>query len=257
MNENSNHTETLIQYLDGELQGEELESFNKNLENNPLLREELENLQLAREAIWRYGLKSRIGSIHSEVMTEMNLKKPVKAGVIKMYVQTGLRIAAVLIVLIGVSAIYQYLTATPEKLFGENYQPYTIHEMRGEPGGSKLEEKYKAGNMDSVILEFNSLSVAKPEDYILAGVAFLQNNQPEKAIKTFQVLIQKNADDKTDYFEDDAEYYLAMSYLRNREPAKALPILKKIQADPGHPYHNIVSKWFMLKVKSLHQVQHP
>jgi hypothetical protein len=43
-----------------------------------------------------------------------------------------------------------------------------------------------------------------------------------------------------------------MSYLRNREPEKALPILEKIEADPRHPYNSKLSKWFILKVKSLH-----
>ena len=252
MNENSTHTETLIQYLDGELQGEELEILKKNLANNQSLREELENLQLAREAARRFGLKSKINDIHSEMMHEMKADKPERARVRRMFIQTGLRVAAVLIVLVGLSALYQYFTTSPEKLFSENYQPYIIHEMRGESGNSPLQEKYRTGKMDSVIQEFNSLSAPKPEEYILAGIAFLENNQPEKAIKAFQELIQKNTESKTDYFEDDAEYYLAMSYLKNREPEKALPILEKIQADPRHPYGSKLSKWFILKVKSLH-----
>ena len=251
MNENSTHTETLIRYLDGELQGEELEKFKITLANDPSLRDELENLQFAREAAHRYGLKSKISDIHSEMMLEMKSNKPARGHVIKMFVQTSLRVAAVLIVLVGLSALYQYYTTSPEKLFSENYQPYAIHEMRGE-GNSRLEEKYRMGKMDSVILEFNSLSAPKPEEYILGEIAFLENNQPGKAIKTLQELIRKNTDSKTDYFEDDAEYYLAMSYLKNREPEKALPILEKIQADPSHPYNSKLSKWFVLKVKSLH-----
>jgi len=252
MNENSTHTEKLIQYLDGEIQGEELELLKQNLANDQSLREELENLQLARDAARRYGLKSKINDIHSEMMQELKENKPARARVIKMFIQTGLRVAAVVIVLVGLSALYQYFKTSPEKLFSENYQTYTIHEMRGESANSRLQEKYRMGKMDSVILEFNSLSVPKPEEYILAGIAFLENNQPEKAIKTLQELIQKNIDSKTDYFEDDAEYYLAMSYLKNREPEKALPILEKIQADPRHPYNSKLSKWFILKVKSLH-----
>jgi tetratricopeptide (TPR) repeat protein len=252
MNENSTHTETLVQYLDGELQGEELEILKINLANNQPLRAELENLQLARDAAWRFGLKSKINDIHSEMMQEIKADKPERARVRRMFIQTGLRVAAVLIVLVGLSALYQYFTTSPEKLFSENYQPYIIHEMRGESGNSRLQEKYRMGKMDSVILEFNSLGAPKPEEYILAGIAFLENNQPEKAIKAFQELIQKNTESKTDYFEDDAEYYLAMSYLKNREPEKALPILEKIQADPRHPYRSKLSKWFILKVKSLH-----
>jgi hypothetical protein len=252
MNENSTHTEKLIQYLDGELQGEEYEMMKKNLANDQSLREEFENLQLAREAARRFGLKTKINTIHSEMIQEIEQDKPVKSPVIKMFVQYGLRVAAVLVVLVGLSALYQYFTTSPEKLFSENYHPYSIHETRGIPVNSRLLENYKHGNMDSVIMEFNSLSAPGPEEYILTGIAFLESNQPEKAIGTFNKLIQQNADAKTDFFEDDAEYYLAMSYLKNREPQKALPILEKIQADPSHPYNSKLSKWFILKVKSLH-----
>ncbi len=252
MNENSANTEILIRYLDGELQGEELEILKINLANDQSIREEFENLQLARKAAWRFGLKSKINDIHSDMMLEIKDHGPKRVRVIRMLVQTSLRVAAVLIVLVGLSGLYQYFTTSPEKLFSENYQPYTIRAMRGESNNSTLLEKYRMGKMDSVILEFNSLNAPKPEEYILAGIAFLENNQPEKAIKTLKELIQKNTVSQTDYFEDDAEYYLAMSYLKNREPEKALPIFEKIQADPRHPYSSKLSRWFILKVKSLH-----
>jgi hypothetical protein len=62
MNENSTHTELLVQYLGGELEGTELEKLKINLANDPSLRDELENLQFAREAARRYGLKSKISN---------------------------------------------------------------------------------------------------------------------------------------------------------------------------------------------------
>ena len=51
MNENSTNTELLIQYLDGELTGEELESIKKSIEEQDVLRQELENLATGKEAI--------------------------------------------------------------------------------------------------------------------------------------------------------------------------------------------------------------
>ena len=104
--------------------------------------------------------------------------------------------------------------------------------------------------MDSVIGEFNSLTAPQPEEYLLAGIAFLENNQPAKAIETFKTMIQKNTDSKTDFFQDDAEYYLAMSYLSNKEPEKAMPIFQKIQADENNPYYTNVSSWFLLDVQT-------
>ena len=104
--------------------------------------------------------------------------------------------------------------------------------------------------MDSVITQFSACRTPVPEDYLLAGIAFLEKNQPAKAIDVFQKLIQKNADDKSDFFEADAEYYLAMGYLSNQEPDKAMPIFEKIQADLENPYSSSVSEWFMLNIKT-------
>ena len=84
----------------------------------------------------------------------------------------------------------------------------------------------------------------------MASIAYLEKNQPAKAIETFKTMIQKNLDSKTDYFEDDAEYYLAMSYLSNQESEKAMPIFERINANPDHTYNNNVSEWFLLNVKT-------
>ena len=104
--------------------------------------------------------------------------------------------------------------------------------------------------MDSVILEFNSSKSLVPEDYLLAGIAFLEKKQPKKAIETFRTMIQINLDSKSDFFEEDAEYYLAMSYLDNQEPEKAMPYFEKIQADKDNRYHESISEWFMIKMKT-------
>ena len=63
-------------------------------------------------------------------------------------------------------------------------------------------------------------------------------------------MIQKNENSKTDFFEQDAEYYLAMSYLSNHEPLKAMPIFERINADSENPYNSNVSEWFLLNVRT-------
>ena len=122
--------------------------------------------------------------------------------------------------------------------------------MRGASNNSAIREAYITGKMDSVIWEFNSLNAPQPEEYLLAGIAFLEKNQPEKAIETFKAMIQKNENSKTDYFEQDAEYYLAMGYLDNMEPEKAMPLLEKIKSDPENRYYSDVDELLLLKVRT-------
>jgi tetratricopeptide (TPR) repeat protein len=162
----------------------------------------------------------------------------------------GFAIAGI-IILLELSGLYMFVNNSPKKLFSKNYHPYQPHIMRGIARKSSLKEAYTGGHMDSVIAAFSAENSPVPEEYLLAGIALLEKNQPEKAIETLQILIQKNAESKTDFFEEDAEYYLAMSYLSNNETGKAMPIFEKIQADPENPYNSEVSEWFMLNVKTL------
>jgi len=71
MSENFTSTELLIQYMDGELQGETLISVEKAISLNPEVRAEFENLKLAREAVISYGLKKQVGELHKEMMSEL------------------------------------------------------------------------------------------------------------------------------------------------------------------------------------------
>ena len=149
------------------------------------------------------------------------------------------------------SVIYIYTSKRhPAKLFSENYHHYDRHILRGGSGHSALREAYTAGQMDSVIWDFKNLNSPVPEEYLLTGIAYLEKNQPEKAIETFKILIQKNQNSKTDFFEDDAEYYLAMSYLDNQESEKALPIFEKIKADPENRHYSDVGEIFLLTVRT-------
>ena len=253
MNDHSSDTELLIQYLDGELSGEQLENILYRLRDHADLRTELENLQLAREGMKSYGLKSRIGDIHKEMMQELKSKETPKQSMVRTIFQTSVRVAAILILLVGASALYQYLTVTPDKLFKESFIAYQTHGLRDGSNPSALKSAYVKGETDSVIVEFNSGKSLEPEEYLMAGIAFMETNQPAKAIHTFDLMIQKNLFSKTDYFEDDAEYYLAMAYLENNESEKAIPIFKKIQADRKHAYNSKVSGWFLMKLKALHK----
>jgi tetratricopeptide (TPR) repeat protein len=148
-------------------------------------------------------------------------------------------------------ALYLYINANPKKLFSENYRRYERIVLRGASANpSNLEEAYMEGNMDSVILDYKKLNSLTPEEYLLAGIAYLEKNQSDKAIVTFKKLIKINQDAKTDYFEDAAEYYLAMSYLNNMEPEKAMPIFEKIKADPENRYYSDVDDLLLLNVRT-------
>jgi hypothetical protein len=245
MNDNSTHTEQLIQFMDGELQAGKLPEVVKTIEENPSVRQELENLILAKKAIQIYGLKARISSIHGEMMQEM---KTPDTGLIRTIYRYGLRIAAVILILFGLSALYQYISVTPEKLFSENFHAFVMRQTRGSANTS-LEDLYEKGDMNGLIQQFGRLKSPEATDCFLAGNAFLSIHRPAEAIATFIRMQQINKTNNTHYFDEDVEYFLALSYLANNEPSKALPLFEKIHTDPDHPFNSAVSGWFVSKVR--------
>jgi tetratricopeptide (TPR) repeat protein len=248
MSEHSTNTDLLIQYLDGELEGAQLESVKNSIETDPVIREEYENLALAKQAVASYGLQEKIRSIHPEMMQELGKIQTGPMGITRMIYKYSVRVAAVLIVLFGVSFMYKYYTSTPEKLFSENFHSYDLRITRGS-NGSSLEDLYEKGDMAGLISQFNKLKSPQAPDYFLAANAYLNMHHPDTAIAIFINLQDLNRQSHTHYYEEDIEYFLALSYLGNKEPAKALPLFEKIHASPNHPFHQAVSAWFLTRLK--------
>ena len=252
MNENFTNTDTLVQFLDGELQGETLAGVQRQIATNHQLAGELDSLRMAKAAVQTYGLQKNISAIHAEMMQELNTKEaaPPRIGMRRM-MQYSLRIAAMVIVLLGAGFLYQYFSATTEKLFKDGYTGFDLHETRGSANSSALEDAYKKHDNAAVITIFSTLTAPSAEDYFLHSVAALSSKDAPAAIQSLMALQEKNKKDNTHFFEDDAAYYLGLAYLQNNEPAKAYPLFEAIQADAAHPYHNRVSSWWLRKLKHL------
>jgi tetratricopeptide (TPR) repeat protein len=250
MNDNFTNTTILIQYLDGELEGEALQSIREKIASDDQFAAELESLRLAKETVKTYGLKKTIGSIHTEMMKELlTVPAPRNIGISRI-MQYSMRIAATLLIALSITALYQYYSATPEKLYENEYETFQLHETRGS-SASLLEEPYKKADLAAVMTVFKTLKDPQAEDYFLNGNAALAINNSPAAISSFLALQEKNKQANTHFFEEDTDYYLGLAYLHNNEPSKALPLFEKIQADEGHAYHRNVSAWFLRKLKRL------
>ena len=255
MNENFTTPELLIRYLDGELDEAQSADIKNKLDQDPAVQKELENLRIAKAAIKDYGLKNKVALIHKEMMMELKeVTTSSSPAPIRQMLQYVLRIAAIVIFVTGAFIAYQYFSATPEKLFSENFSGFTIHETRG-TALSPLKEAYQKNNMLQVIEQFKLLQQPEPEDCFFAGNAYLSSLQPAKAIDAFIALQQKNKTNNTHYYAEDADYYLALGYLANNEPVKAIPIFEKINTDVNHPYHKKVSNWLLSKLHRISAVK--
>ncbi len=253
MSENFTNTEKLIQYMEGELHGDARTAVEQMLAGDAKLSAELENLRATKSAVSTYGLKQRIGAIHTDMMEELSAPQVAKVVGMKKILSYSWRVAAVLVLLLGVSLLYQYYNATPDQLYKSNFASYQLRETRGASNNSSLEAPYSKGDYAATMIAFKQIAQPSAEDYFLYANAALALNKPSEAIQSFTMLQQSNQQNKTHLFEEDTEYYLAMAYLHNNEPVKALPLFEKIHHDEGHPYNKKVGTWFLRKIKRLAQ----
>jgi tetratricopeptide (TPR) repeat protein len=250
---NSTRTEQLIRFLDNELPDSERAELEASLLSDPSLAEELDRLKIARNLVQGFALRQQVASIHKEMMQELNreaVTMPVNAvhrAPVRRLSRFAWQIAASIILIISATFFYQYLTLTPQKIFTDNYNPYQAATSRGSEGSS-INTLYREHRYQQLLNKFESSTTHTAEELFLAGNAYLEINQPPRAISAFQQLQASNIASGSTLFKDDGEYYLAMAYLKNGETTKALPILQEIHNNPDHAYHDKVSAWELRKL---------
>jgi tetratricopeptide (TPR) repeat protein len=72
-------------------------------------------------------------------------------------------------------------------------------------------------------------------------MAHMQQKEYYEAISLLKTVILYNQS-REPYFEDEAEYYLAMNYLATGQASPAIALFDKIKADPRHVYHSRVEE---------------
>lgn len=244
-------SEKLVLYLDGTLAASEIIALENELYRNSALQEELDSLRATREAIRIYGLQQKVAGIHAQMMNE--LQAPVfnsnHSGKRIRYV---LAIAASLLLLVGAYWSYTYFTLTPDKVFSSAYQPYELTTTRdGNLSETEIEKAYREKNYTEVIRLHDNDTASSAKTEFLSGLASLALGDDTKAITCLNAVLEKNSISGKSIFNDEAEYYLALSYIKNKDYATALVLLKKIKNDPAHLYHEKVSDQLLRRLNRL------
>lgn len=238
----------LMQYLDGELMGEELSAFEQSLANDPEMRARMENLELAKMAVQHYGLKDQVSSVHQQMMEEFRNEDTAKSrGVIYPLLRSTMKIAAGLIIFMFLFGAYEFATVSSSGLAQNAYSPYALSIDRGAAESSAIERAYVNHNFREVTINLEKNTNATEKDHFLGGQAYLAIHQSAKAIREFNKVVL----DATSSYKEDAEYYLALGYLQNDQPLKAQTLMDKIYKDKDHLYHDRVTYWTMIKLKLL------
>lgn len=246
MNEPLHNDEKILNYLDGLMNADEKSEFESQLKQNPQLQQQVDDFRVAIEGLRQAGTREKVSSLHREIMQELK-KDQVPAKVINMKraVRYTMAVAAsVLLILVGIQT-FKYFNNTPEKLYNETFVEYSVSNERGTTENTTtIGNDYKNRNYAGVIKDAQTNNLS-PKDSFLTALSFLQTGNTSSAI---QWLNRINANNP--YYQD-AEFYLSLAYLKNKDYDKALDLMQQIHDDSNHPYHTNISGDVIKKLKKL------
>jgi len=227
-------------------------------------------LQLAVDSIQDAGLREQVATVRKQWETQTAATREAQAtatpesltatqdqptitttdqttavspgGVVRNLYRNMMRVAACAVLIAGGACIFKYVRLSSSSLYSEYYTSYEINTSRGNASRDAIEKAYIAKNWSEVLALFSPGKDRSNKTDFLAGLADLELKRFDDAIAHFEQIIASNSHSGGDYFEDEAEYYLAISWLAKDKVNEAMPILEKIRANKDHLYHDKVAK---------------
>jgi tetratricopeptide (TPR) repeat protein len=148
---------------------------------------------------------------------------------------------------------YNFYNLSSQKVFASNYNSYELNTARDNDSVqvSPAEKAYREKNYRKTTELISNQSQISVKDNFLSGMAYLELGNGAKAIDNLKKVIAENELAKTNLFNDEAEYYLALAYIRNGDYDYALDLLRNIKEDPGHLYNKKMTGKLIRQVKML------
>ena len=247
-------TRALVDHLDENLAGSSLDRLERLIAEDPEAAQEWYYLNLAVDAVKDHGLYEEVsaireswkmeettGTLYQVAAPQLPTAKG-SGGIVRSFNRYGLRAAAIILVVMSSTLLYKYLSVSSASLYDRYYSGYAMNTARGSGSEQPIEQAFNAKDWNTVI---SLAATAKEKDNqteFLAGMASLEEKRYDDAITHFEQIIAVNTHAGTDVYQDEAEYYLAISWLADKKVNRAMPILEKIKADPHHQYHDKVAK---------------
>lgn len=189
----------------------------------------------AAVAVRRHSILKQVQTVEEAFFRRQNETKKEHHEVYsltgKKFIRIFAAIAAVFFVAASVIVLYWYTGNTGDKLFNERYQAYHVNVARS--GGN----------------ETAATSAAKEKMITASG--YMEAKRYDEAIVVFSDIISQNLRTGSRLYHDDAEYYLALAYIKQKQYDKAYQLLDKIYTDTEHTFNSEVNWWFLTRVKWL------
>lgn len=254
-------TRKLVDLLDENRTSKPLGDLEGHIDQDADAAQEWYYLTVAVDAIRNTGLHEKVAAVREGLRSEQDTTESKtleqyiavpanqaqratgnsSGAIVRSIGKYGFRAAACILVITSSTVIYKYVTVSSSSLYDRYYSTYALNTSRGETAEQPIVTAYNNQDWNKVIAMATAAGARDNQTEFLAGMADLQLNHCDDAITHFEQVIASNAQASTDYYQDEAEYYLAISWLACKKVNQAMPILEKIKADQNHKYHQKVA----------------
>jgi hypothetical protein len=236
--------EILIDYLDGEMSPEDISEIEKKIEQDSTFASDLEYLKLAIDTVRLNAIKEKVSIVRETHPTgQPSTRQTGQGAILKMY-KTALRIAAVLIFLLGSTFMYKLVTVTNQSVYNRQFIPFDLTNTRSAHNQDALADAFLNKNWNEVISIYQTGNENNNKSRFLAAMAELELNQYSKAEDLFEIILSPTSSDSS--FREEAEYYLSLTYLMTHKERNGIALLNKIKADKNHPYYPLASRFSII-----------
>jgi hypothetical protein len=145
--------------------------------------------------------------------------------------------------------IFYFYRLSPDSIFRKLYEPLAISVNNGAAPDAKasIPQYYAAGNYVAVTLQSKKQPQLSDREQLLTGLAYLHRDEYIKAIKWLEPL----SNNFKSPYRQQAEYYLALTYLKNEDYDRCIEKLEHIVHTPSHPYNDHISESTISDIKML------
>jgi tetratricopeptide (TPR) repeat protein len=258
---NDEHNPEIDQFLDDIMFSKTAEADLAELlrsKNREELLNELILHQTAASLIQRHEVISQVKAVHNEFLEKRNgftaeENSKVQVVTLKRRFRLVWAAAAVLILIPALAFMYLTVTNNTGKLYRGEYQAYHFNVDRSadHAAGSSVATLYQQGQFQAAVTQYAKMSSPPVTEQMAAGFAYMELNRFKESSHLFERVLQNNAASGNNAYSDEAEYYLALSYLKLDEAGKAYALFNKIYSDKDHTYNGTITKWFMIRLKWL------
>ncbi len=243
------YTEQILRYLDGEMSTEERERFEELLTRNPPLAEECRRLSMAVDTVKYMGVVEQVKNTHQQLKSEGSITGLSSRRVvpIRRIIRFGMAAAAILLfIFIGIKG-WEFYALSPQRLYEQAFVDYELSSSRStQQPAPPVEAAYLQKDYKKVISLAKGDTTLTADENFFTGLSYLHEEEFAAAIPYLEKTATPGSDKKA-----DAEYYLAMAYLRNRDYDQSITLMEKIRGDVQHPYHEKFTEKYIDKVRML------